>query len=1185
MFKRIRFYALIVLLLALSVSPAMSQQSTGTIRGIVQDSQGGLMPGATVTLENQSQGSVAGEVVTNKEGAFVFPGLLPSTYSLTVTAPGFKKYAEKDIMLRIGDNLGIPPVVMQVGGLTETVQVEANAQQLETVDASRSNVINGTQLVDLGLQTRNFTGLLVTIAGNTPDTQNFINGARDSSMTYAIDGVSVMDTGSMSLGTRVSVDSIGEFKVLTNSQTAEYGRSSGATLSAVTKSGTRDFHGSGYFFKRGEWMNANTYTNNYNKIARPKSRVMIAGYTFGGPVYIPGVFNTNKDKLFFFFSHEWNRTRSVTTQSLFLPTAAERLGDFSATKSPFSGQPVTIKDPATGKQYEYNGVKNVIPPSQLNDWGKKILNFYPLPNFQNVSGPSYNDYRIYSSVSPIFDQVYRVDYNVSQNHRIFVRYIRNATDNISPCGTQVGGSNNLCLTSFESNPRPYAISGNLTSILSAKMTNEFLYGHNQNWGSIAPSDSNSPFYKSVSGLNLPLLYPDADPIGLIPNFTYGLGGSSPFTSFTGIPSAQGTPLSNWSDNLTMLAGDHSLKFGIFIETGQKDISANLPVSGAFDFSQDSGNPGDTGYAYANALLGNFRTYQQASKYLYNFFKYSNVEWYAQDTWKITSNFTLNYGMRFTIMQPWYEENNRISSFVPSLYDPAKKVVLYRPACVAGVTVCPSGPNRKAINPLTGELLPASYIGKIVPGVGDINNGMVQAGQSGYPKGIIDSRGIQWGPRIGIAWQPFGAGSKSVIRAGGGVFYERLWSGIAFFSGNNPPMARTVQSLYGNVSTYASGQGINSPVGVFGLSKDGKVPTTYNYNLSIQQELPLKLFLDVGYVGAISNHLAMLVPFNAAPFGSAWSPQNQDPTLAPSTDGKSALPVDMYRPYAGYLGAPGGYGTGGVLFNFGGSSNYHSLQVGLKRRMVQGLQLGMNYTFGKALGVAGNASLEVMHPTDVRGAGYGPLSFDRRHSLTFDYVYNVPDLSAKMNFMNNAAWKQVFGGWQISGITSFTTGAPGMITYVLSNAQGATLNKLTTGSEDVAPRPVFTCNPKAVDATLTRYVNDACIAPALRGSIGMDSGKNGIYGPGINNWDISIFKKFQYWKDRQERYLQIRWEMYNAFNHTQWSDFNRSATIDATTGKVVNLSTDRGGTGGRFGFGALNRNRAARAMQLAAKIYF
>jgi hypothetical protein len=1193
MTKRIWCYSL-VLLVVLAGLPAMCQQSTGSIRGVVQDSQGGLIPGASVTLENQAQGSVTGETVTNKEGVFMFNGIYPSTYSVTVSAQGFKKYTQKDVVLRIGDNLGLPPVAMEVGGLSELVTVEANTQELETVNATRSSVITGTQLVDLGLQARTFTSLLITAVGNTADTQFNFNGQRNEQMSYSVDGVSYMGTGGNQIDSqRVSVDAIGEFKVITNAQSAEYGRSSGATLAVVTKSGTRDFHGSGYLFKRGEWMNANTYTNNYNKVPRPRTRVMIAGYTFGGPVYIPGVFNTKKDKLFVFLSHEWNHTNTVSTQSLFLPTAAERLGDFSATKSPFSGQPVTIKDPATGKQFEYNGAKNVIPPSQLNDWGKKILNFYPLPNFQNVSGPSYNDYRIFTVMSPIFDQVYRVDYNITQNHRFFVRYIRNRVQANAPCGPSIGTGSNLCLTSFSNTQVTQNISLNLTSTLSPTTTNEVLYGHSEMHRPIAKPDTSSPYYSSVSGLNPPQLFPNANAENFIPNFTYGLG-SSPYTNMAGQPAVSDNPIDDIGDNFFMLRGNHAFKFGVYVQyVRQIQNNFNVPNTGTFDFSSDTSNPGDTGYAYANALLGNFKSYQQGSNIFVNEFRYKNLEFYAQDTWKVTPSLTLNYGMRFSVLPPYYEAHNRISSFMPDKFDPAKKVVYYQPACVEGVTLCPSGANRRAKNPLTGELLPATYIGKIIPGVGDINNGMVVAGQDGYPKGIIDSRGVQFGPRIGLAWQPWGASSKTVIRAGGGIYYERLAGNLGLFSANNPPMIRTNLIYYGNISTFASaGQVTYSPTAAYGLGKDGHVPNAYNYNLSIQRELPFNLLADVGYVGTLGRHLTMLVPFNPAPLGSAWLPQNQDPTLAPSTNGSSALPVDMYRPYLGYVGAPQfSYGTGGSFFNFGGTSNYNGLQASVKRRFSKGLQFGANYVFGKALGTAGEAAGEAMNPFNIRGIMYGPLSFDRRHSLNIDYLYSVPDLSTKVGFLNNIGWRQLFGGWQISGITSFTTGAPapyggaGSITYVLTNAQGATLNKLTTGSEDISPRPVFTCNPKAVEATLTRYVNDACVAPAPRGSVGNDSGRNAIYGPGINNWDISVFKKFQYWKDHEGRYLQLRLEMYNAFNHTQWSDFNRSATIDPTTGKVVNLPTDRGGTGGRFGFGALSRNRAARAMQLAAKIYF
>jgi hypothetical protein len=535
------------------------------------------------------------------------------------------------------------------------------------------------------------------------------------------------------------------------------------------------------------------------------------------------------------------------------------------------------------------------------------------------------------------------------------------------------------------------------------------------------------------------------------------------------------------------------------------------------------------------------------------------------------------------MPPWYEEQNHISSFWPSLFDPKKQVVLYQPACAPGVSTCPTGSNRRAKNPLTGELLPSTYIGKIVPGTGDLSNGMAKAGENGVPKGIMDSQGIQYAPRVGVAWQPWGASSKSVIRFGGGAFYERMQGNVVFFNANNPPMVRNSQVLYGNLSTYATGGIVNSPVSAYGFSKDGHLPTTYNYNLSFQRQLPGKLILDVGYVGSISRHLAMLVPFNYAPFGSAWLPQNQDPTLSPSSTGGSALPVDMYRPYVGLVGTPAGFGSGGYRYNFGGSTNFNSLQIGLQRRMTRNLQFGVNYVWGKALGTASDLVSDAMHPTNVRAANYGPLSFDRRQSLVVDYMYNVPDLSRKVAALNNAGWRQLFGGWQLSGITSFSTGGPGMITYVLSNAQGATLNKLITGSEDVAPRPVFTCNPKAISASLTQYVNESCIAAAPKGSIGIDSGKNNVYGPGINNWDISLFKKFQFWKDRPERYIQLRWEMYNAFNHTQWSNFNRAATIDATTGKVSNTSGSV--AGGRWGFGALNTNRNARSMQLAAKVYF
>jgi hypothetical protein len=1177
------YFKLLILAACFVVAiPLAAQQNTGSIRGVVQDSQGGVLLSAVVSLENQSQGAAAGETTTNKEGSFIFNGLYPSMYTLRVTAPGFKNYEQKDIVLRINDNLGLPPIILELGEITETVTVEAARQQIDTVTAVRSGAVTESQLTDIGLQSRSYTDLLKTVPGVQSDASWYwsVNGLRGDALSYSVDGVSVMDTGANSnAGFRLNVDAIGEFKVTTNSQSAEFGRSSGASISVVTRAGTNEYHGTAYAFKRGEWMDAQTFTNNYYNIRLPLNRIFIGGYTLGGPIYIPKIFNEDKDKLFIFFSHEWNRTKSTTTQQLRLPTEAERRGDFSASRDPFSGLPVTVKDPITGMPFS----DNIIPEDRWNEWGAKILNYYPMPNLTSSTDPGYNDRRQYDSSSPIFDQTYRVDYNINQNHRVFVRYFRNRTDSSSPCGG-LNTSNNICLTNFRRINGAWSLSTSLISVFSPTLTNEFLYGNSRNYLPVPAPPGDSPYYRSVSGLNIPLLYPDADPIQLIPNLTYGLGFYSPQTNFIGVPYVNRNPVINISDNITKIYGKHTIKAGFFFEKALKEQSIAAPVNATIDFSVDANNPGDANFPFANALLGNFKSYTQASHYYVNDYRYKNIEWYLEDTWKALPNLSLNFGMRFSVMPPMYEDHNRLASFQPSLYDPSKAVVLYQPTLEGGV--------RKALNPLTNEILPSTFIGKVVPGSGDINNGMVVAGTNGYSRGLADSRGLHYSPRLGIAWQPWGIDSKTVVRAGFGIFYERIQGNMTFFAANNPPIVRNSNILYENLSNYVSAGLTDSPVSAYGISKDGHLPTVYNYNLSIQRRLPWQMLLDVGYVGSVSRHQVTLHPFNYVPFGSAWLPENQDPTLTPNLDGSSTLPVDLYRPYLGYVGTPFAgsfmnFGAGGWIYAFDGNANYNSLQVSLQRRMSKDLQFGASYTFGKALGISDNAYLDGVHPTNVREANYGPLGFDRRHSLIIDFIYNLPNLTDKIDFLKNPILDQVFGGWEVSGIATFATGAPGDITYSISGIYSqALLNRLTTGSEDVAPRVVYSCNPKALDdASLTKYVDDSCIHPAPKGSIGIDSGTNSVYGPGTNNWDLSVFKKFFYWKDHPERYLQLRLEMYNAFNHTQWSNFNRSATIDATTGEIVNLPTDRGGTGGRFGFGALNSNRPARSLQLAAKIYF
>ena len=633
------------------------------------------------------------------------------------------------------------------------------------------------------------------------------------------------------------------------------------------------------------------------------------------------------------------------------------------------------------------------------------------------------------------------------------------------------------------------------------------------------------------------------------------------TSFAGTPYNNRNPVWNVIDNVNKVFGKHTLKAGIYYEYAVKTENAFKPYNSTIDFSRDSNNPGDTNWAFSNALLGNYLSYQQINADPLPNYHYSNVEFYGQDTWKVTERLTLNYGLRVAYVIPFRDDLGLMSNFNYSKFDPSQSVVFYQPSGAF------SGPNRQAVNPITGQLFPAVYIGAIVPGVGNINNGMVVEGQGGTPAGLIDSRGPQWGPRLGIAYQ---INPKTVFRAGGGVFYERIATfgvGITSNYTTNPPSLRTATEYYGNVANIASSPGTFFPTAINRLSSDGHVPTVYNFNAGIQRELPWKLFGDVSYVGAESRHLWLAQPFNYAPFGSAWQPYSQDPTTTAKFDGTTNLPVNMYRPYPGY--------TAATDYTWGTSTNYNSLQASLNRRVGQ-LQIAAAYVWSKALGVS------VGNPVNTRAAGYGPLPQDRTQSFVLSYIYNIPSLSRK-GFLDNAASRLVFNGWQFSGLTSISSGAPTNVTYSVTGVGSTTLNREITGSEDVAPRVVLTCNPISGSQSIYAFINASCFAPAQKGSIGIDSGWDRLRGPGLDNWDMSLFKNISI---KEKAHIQLRLEAFNAFNHTEWGAFNTSLQFN-TAGQIVNLPTQLGGAGGRFGFGADNTIRAnsQRILQIAAKFYF
>jgi hypothetical protein len=1160
--------------------PLLAQNTAGSISGIIQDAQGAVVPNAKITLTNDLQGAASARSVnTSSEGTFLFSPVLPGKYTIAVEVAGFKRYVQSAITLDVSDKLGLPPIALEVGSVGESVTVEARAIQLETVTAERSGVVTGTQMVDIALNGRNYTSLLKIVPGVTADSSGgdvSFNGGRTAQNNFTVDGQNVTDIGvNQQFAYRINVDAIAEFKVSTNAQSAEFGRNDGAQVQVVTRSGTRDLHGTGYWFKRGEFMNANTFINNFSGLPRQTYRFMTAGYTLGGPIYIPGKFNRNRDKLFGFMSHEWNRSLTPgALHQITVPTALERAGDFSNTRDG-AGVLQTIYDPSTRSASAPQGQQfpnNRILPGSFSQYGPPVLNWLPMPN--TFGQPLYNYQTQIASSQPSYDQVYRVDYNLSDKWRVFVRGLDSKQTQNVPYG-RADTSNNLGLTPFYAPTYGWSLAASVVTIINPTLTNEFEFGYTVNGIPGNGPTPGSPYYRSVSHIDIPLLYPDANISGVIPNFNFGgvpfapaTPNGSQMTSFAGTPYANRNPVWNYIDNVTKSLGVHTIKGGIYVETAVKTENAFKPYNSTIDFGRDANNPGDTNWAFSNALLGNYLSYTQINKDPLPDYNYKNIEFYGQDTWRITKKLTLNYGLRVAFITPFHDDLGLMSNFEYSKFDPAKRVLFYQPFG--------TGTNRRAQNPLTGELLPAPYIGGIVPGVGDINNGMVRSGQGDTPLGLIKDRGAHWGPRIGLA---YAINDKTVFRMGGGAFYERIATfgvGITSNYTTNPPLLRTAQIFYGNVSNIQSSGGSFFPTGINRLSSDGHVPTVYNYNAGIQRQLPFELFADVSYVGSQSRHLWLAQPFNFAPFGSAWQPYTQDPTIAPKFDGTTNVGVNTYRPYPGY--------TNGTDYTWGTSTSYNALQASLYRRKGP-VQLGVVYTWSKALGVSTAPPGQPGNPLDIRHANYGPLPQDRTQSLAINYIYDIPSLARRGSFLANPVGKSVFDGWQFSGLTSISTGAPVNVTYSVSGIGGAQLNRMITGSEDVIPRVFMTCNPNQShgDRNIDAFINTSCFAPAAKGSLGMDSGYNRLRGPGLQQWDMSLFKNISI---RERARIQLRLEAYNAFNHAEWGSVNAAAIFN-TAGKIINLPNQLGGTGGRLGFGAENSIRAnsQRIVQIAAKITF
>ncbi len=1108
-----------------------AQNISGQLSGRILDQQGAAVPDATITVTDPAK-NVTVTTRTNEQGDFVLPGLQPGNYNLRVEARGFKRLDRPGIPLNANDKLALGALSLEVGAVTETVEVSAAVALLQTESVERSATIVSKQMENIEVNGRNPLDLAKLVPG-VVSTANFsvggvgglnglqVNGQRGTENQLTINGIGDIDTGANgSQNVTISLDSMQEFKILTGTYQAEYGRNAGAQISMVTKSGSSQFHGSGYWYHRHDDLNANTFINNARGLPRNLFRFNDPGYTISGPIFIPKILNRTKDKLFFFWSQEYQRQLQPNAiDNRTVPTALERKGDFSQTRDNNNNLFPYIKDPNstlpcsaanTGGCFQDGGVVGRIPASRLYAPGIALLNLYPLPN---ASGTGFNFTSQLSSKLPRREDLLRIDYNLSQNVRVFGHWINNVFPQILPYGSFVLGPRPSVTNITDTRPGHSFASG-VTWVISPTMTNEANWGFTKN--KIDIFEVGTVLRRKTSGVTLPLLYPNAVQDDYIPQATFN--GSHLANSPTFV--TNDAPFHNYNtsidiiDNLTKIWGAHTLKTGFFMQRSRKDQTSFSDNNGNYNFGDTGQNPLDTGYGYANAAVGVYQTMSQASAYINGMYRYWNIEGFVQDTWKITPRLTLDYGMRISWYQPQFDASSQASTFVLAKWDPAKAPRLYQPAIVNGV--------RSAMDPVTGQVLPGFNIGLEVPGTGDPFNGLLQS-EHGINKYLQEDRGAQWGPRFGFAWDVTGT-QKIVIRTGGGIYYDRFQGNRVFDFVRNPPETVQPTLSFGLAQNISASNALLAPPTVFAADPEGKIPTTYTYQFSIQTRLPFQMMLDTAYVGSQGRHLQDNRNLNPVPYGATFLPQNQDPTLAVTSStllGNNALPSQFLRPLRG---------MGEVrLYESASTSNYNSLQVQLNKRFGGGLFFGASYTWSRVMTTAQADTTWVRFDQFTRQSEYGPANFDRRQVFAMNYVYNTPHVAG------NPFVGLLANGWQLSGVTVMTTGAPFTATPAISGAGSANITGNVTASgntqEQARVAMVAGCNPYTGSSDPFNRFNGACFKAPQPGSLGLESGINNLYAPGMIQFDLALQKEISI-KERVK--FQFRVDAFNVFNHANFN---------------------------------------------------
>ena len=1076
------------------------QELSATLNGTVTDTSGAVVPHATITIARNGVNGTSRVVLSDATGNYTATNLPAGTYSVAVAVGGFETFKANQIELNVAEKHTVN-IQLRAGSESQTVVVEDNPVSVETESSAQAGTISGVQVRELELSSRNFEQLVtlqpgvVNALGDEASAGNSaisVNGARTTANNWTVDGADINDSGSNTTLTNVpSIDAIQEFTLQRGSYDAGYGRSGGGQVLVATKNGTSEFHGGAYEFVRNTALDANDYFNKQGELKAgqpnkaPVNHRNDYGFTIGGPIFIPKLYNTAKNKTFFFWSEEWRKITTPGNASFAAATSAEISG---VVPGKFTSGPANC--------LTYNAVADTttIAPSCFSKNSQVYLtNVYD--KYPANSGGNYSF--SYSAKNDLHQDIVRVDHYFSEKVHFFARGMNDDMPVNQPMGLWAGNNYPGLVNTAVDSPGKNVV-GNLTWSISPKIVNEveFVWAQGTYNSTIAGGQfATSPSANSALTNN----WAFKDPYGRVPAITItGLQGFSPGSS----PWKERNLDRTYFDNLALTYGKHTIRTGFQFQQMLKTENA---VAGGPAFSFDS---------FGDFLLGNVRTYSQASRDVTPDLHYTNSEAYVQDDWKIGKRLTINLGVRWSRFPSPTDVKNTLNNFSPLVYSASKA---------------------PTIDPATGNftagqaLIPATYTNGIIFPKGPACSAAQAIGPqvtcSPYGSYINPNDNTNFGPRLGFAYNPDGRGTTA-IRGGFGIFYDRLLNGIweqnAF---SDPPLLQTTTV---NHTSFDNPSGANAvSYGPNGLTVTGtptfKVPHYANYNLSVQRQLVPSTTVEVAYVGNVARHLLGEFDMN-------------QPTLAARTNNPAA-DVNAIRPFLGY----GYMHTRAPLF----TNNYNSLQISLSHRSSKGLTLGAAYTWSKDLTTNSNDRGSSATDSYDFKKDYGPSSTNTPQILEVNYIYVLPFQRQQRGFVGH-----ILGGWEVSGVSSFVSGSSFTATQNTDPFTSLGPNGLGMVQDgDIAMRPDQT-GPIHRTKSATQWFSTSSFTPAV-GHFGSER-IGSLLGPGVQNWDLASIKNL---KLGERLKFQLRGEYFNAFNHTNFSAVDSSVN-DTNFGEVTTAHVPR-----------------------------